>query len=105
MPYKTTKPITVCDQGIPNECIALLYFVLLSCHVMFICVCVYFLGFVNMVVVVYLFLYLFIYLFTYGWYAMNYNFMPYKITKPITRCDQGIPNEYIALLYFPSHAV
>ena len=49
--------------------------VLLSCHVMCTCVCVFcmdILGFVNMVVVV--FIYFSIYL-TYGWYAMNYNFM------------------------------
>ena len=54
--------------------------VLLSCRVMCICICLCvfcmdIFGFVNMVVVIYLFLYLFIYLFTYGWYAMNFNFI------------------------------
>ena len=47
------------------------------------CVCVLcmdILGFVNMVVVV--FIYFSIYL-TYGWYAMNYNFMYYH---PATAC-------------------
>ena len=49
----------------------------LSSHVMCICVCVlygYFgiCGYMLVVVLIYLFLYLS----TYGWYAMNYNFMP-----------------------------
>ena len=42
-----------------------------------ICVCVLYgvCGYIMLVVFIYLFLYLSIYLSTYGWYAMNYNFM------------------------------
>ena len=35
------------------------------------------LGFVEILVVVFI-IYFSIYLFTYGWYAMNYNFMYYR---------------------------
>ena len=51
---------------------------LLSCHVMCICVCVFFmdvLGFVDILVVVFIYLFLYLSIYTYGWYAMNYNFM------------------------------
>ena len=49
--------------------------VLLSCHVMCICVCVFMdiLGFVDMYW--WWFLFIYFYNYTYGWYAMNYNFM------------------------------
>ena len=44
--------------------------------------CVDILGFVNMVVVVFIYfsIYLSIYLYTYGWYAMNYDFMHLRIS-------------------------
>ena len=52
--------------------------VLLSCHVVCICVCVFcvdILGFVyNYIMLVVVFIYFSIYLSTYDWYAMNYNF-------------------------------
>ena len=53
--------------------------VLLSCHVMCICVCVlyrYILGFGD---ICWWWFYFSIYLYTYGWYAMNYNFMLYTL--------------------------
>ena len=52
--------------------------------------CVDILGFVNMVVVVfiYLFLYLSIYNYTYGWYAMNYNFIHIKFWKNVNNMLQ-----------------
>ena len=58
--------------------------VLLSFHVICICVCVFcmdILGFVYICWWWFLFISLSIYLSTYDWYAMNYNFMYVKTTR------------------------